>query len=266
MRWREHNRQTSLSGESLPNWAVFGLLLFGVVLSVSTAWLLISHIGVSIPTLNRDTAISVPSADTRLTEKTKPIVQGAVGEMVRETKKNTVAPDYSTTGLGAGTVHQSVSPADRPPLPQTTPTEPKATLLQPGIQTNINDLTDCPPLFEVRFKRNGVHPIALDLPEKVAHLITWLDAHPDAKVRIEGHASAGGPDDFNLIISYRRANSIAELLINAGIPSDRIITRAMGDQLPLQGIPPMSSKNQRVSLHIEGTHECSMAQDEENIQ
>lgn len=267
MRWQELNRQTGLRGEGLPYWAVFGLLLFGVVLSIATAWSLMPRIGVGITALNRDNASSTPPAITRHTENAEPSVERPAVKMdwKPEINKNTVVPGHTVTGSGGGEpIIQRVPPAVG--SPHATSSEPESTKMHSGIQSVSIARSGCPPAFDVRFKRNGIHPIDLHLPKKVTRLIAWLDTHPDTKVRIEGHASAGGPDEFNLILSYRRANSIAELLIKAGIPSDHIITRAMGDRLPLQGIPPKSGKNQRVSLHIEGAHECSVAWDEENIQ
>ena len=127
------------------------------------------------------------------------------------------------------------------------------------------DMRDCPPLFTVMFERGDVRPLGSDLMEKIVRLQGWLSAHPKAKIVVEGHASAVGPEELNLLLSHRRAKAIAKLILaDAGITSNRVATRAFGDQFPLQGFQPKSQENQRASLRLEGANGCSGTLTEED--
>ena len=56
----------------------------------------------------------------------------------------------------------------------------------------------------------------------------------DAIVSINGHTYASGPADYNLELSYRRAESVrAFLLESAGLDAGRLEVRGFGEALPL---------------------------------
>ena len=55
------------------------------------------------------------------------------------------------------------------------------------------------------------------------------------------------PEDFNILISDNRANSVANVLIEQGVPQDRVVTKANGESIPR--VPP---RLLRVVQRIEG--------------
>ncbi len=65
---------------------------------------------------------------------------------------------------------------------------------------------------------------------KVAHLVDYMNANPEAKVTITGYADKDtGTSRYNMALSQRRAAAVSEALQKAGIAADRIIVKAMGD-------------------------------------
>lgn len=65
---------------------------------------------------------------------------------------------------------------------------------------------------------------------KIDAVIECLNAYPEAKVRISGHADkATGNSKINMPLSQRRAENVAKELVKAGIPQERIITEYFGD-------------------------------------
>ena len=50
----------------------------------------------------------------------------------------------------------------------------------------------------------------------------------DASLRLEGYADSRGSDAFNLALSQRRAEAVAEILGEAGVPADRLVIEARG--------------------------------------
>jgi outer membrane protein OmpA-like peptidoglycan-associated protein len=63
---------------------------------------------------------------------------------------------------------------------------------------------------------------------------------------IEGHTDSVGQRDRNLNLSERRAQTLADYLIGAGVARDRLIVRGYGPDRPLPGVPANAGENRRV--------------------
>jgi outer membrane protein OmpA-like peptidoglycan-associated protein len=123
---------------------------------------------------------------------------------------------------------------------------------------NQEDAADCAPLFQATFTRGSERPEAVDLETKVARLGKWLKTHPATKMLVEGHADSQGPDEFNLLLSYRRANALAAMLKQAGAANEQLVIRAYGESEPLEAAAE-SAQNRRVSLTIANDNDCPQA-------
>jgi len=66
------------------------------------------------------------------------------------------------------------------------------------------------------------------------------------RFRIEGHTDSVGNRARNLDLSQRRAQTVADLLFNAGVARGRIEVRGYGFDRPLPGTRASSSENRRV--------------------
>lgn len=77
---------------------------------------------------------------------------------------------------------------------------------------------------------------------------------PDAKIIIEGHASAAGTKDYNQTLSEKRAEAVRDYLINVGnIPSQRLTTMAYGETKPLMPEPnpeKINSKEAKANMRV----------------
>ena len=75
----------------------------------------------------------------------------------------------------------------------------------------------------------------------------WLKAHPELHVIVEGHCDARGPTEYNLALGERRANSVKNFLVSAGVNSDRVKTISYGkERLAVDGDTPyVHSQNRR---------------------
>jgi len=64
-------------------------------------------------------------------------------------------------------------------------------------------------------------------------VVKSLKAYPEVRVEIAGHTDNVGKDDYNLGLSQRRADSVKQYLVNAGIAADRIVARGYGESSPI---------------------------------
>ncbi len=60
----------------------------------------------------------------------------------------------------------------------------------------------------------------------------WLTARAGIKITVEGHADERGTAEYNLALGERRAKTVKNYLIGAGIAADRISTISYGEERP----------------------------------
>jgi peptidoglycan-associated lipoprotein len=61
-----------------------------------------------------------------------------------------------------------------------------------------------------------------------------LQANPMLRVEVVGHCDERGSDEYNLALGNRRALAAKQYLVTRGVAADRISTRSMGEEQPMQ--------------------------------
>lgn len=88
-------------------------------------------------------------------------------------------------------------------------------------------------------------------------LATSLQDYPGTQVLVVGHTDDTGTDAHNQRLSERRAGSARTFLLGAGLPSDRVEARGLGESEPL--VPNESAaarqQNRRVEVAIFASEE-----------
>ena len=86
----------------------------------------------------------------------------------------------------------------------------------------------------------------------LAELAQSLQKYPGTEVLVVGHTDATGSDDYNMNLSYRRANAAAEYLQSQGITRSRIETAGRGETEPIASNDSESGRqeNRRVEVAI----------------
>lgn len=100
-------------------------------------------------------------------------------------------------------------------------------------------------------KSNIIKPEA----EKIIQFVKQKDSTKIATVEIFGYCDDRGKDDYNIILSNKRANAVRDLLIKNGITNKIIITiegkgRILIDDDIVDNLPEARSKNRRVDVVI----------------
>ncbi len=88
---------------------------------------------------------------------------------------------------------------------------------------------------------------------EIDRLARVLTEYPDTKIRVEGHTDSRGPEGYNLRLSKRRAQAVANLLISKGVSPGRITTVGYGESRPRAGNETAAGRqlNRRVEIYIE---------------
>lgn len=231
--------------KAAPGWVALGLLSLGGASILLALWLLLapdlySSVGsaADISSAEHVGAHALPSGSAEGASQ-------AVAVSGRERESSAVSQTPSP--LGAGLEEAFVAPpALQPAIPLAKVVPSKGTVRAPP----------CAAVLTVTFARNSTVPALPDQQAAIVALRGWLDRHPKATVVLEGHTDALGDEEYNLLLSYRRAQGVAALLTDAGLPRERLVVRALGEQLPLAGAAAESPNNRRVVVRTEGADEC----------
>jgi outer membrane protein OmpA-like peptidoglycan-associated protein len=92
-------------------------------------------------------------------------------------------------------------------------------------------------------------PKSFNLLDQVA---LTIKAHPEFKIRVEGHTDSQGKDAANIRLSQDRANSVMAYLIKKGIDPVRLIAAGYGSATPIADNKTSKGReaNRRVEFHI----------------
>src|SRR5881394_825806 len=84
------------------------------------------------------------------------------------------------------------------------------------------------------------------------NLASSLSEFGDSKLLLVGHTDDKGTDTYNVDLSRRRANAVANYLISRGVPSARVATSGRGESEPIapNDTDANRQKNRRVEVAI----------------
>ena len=79
-----------------------------------------------------------------------------------------------------------------------------------------------------------------------------LSRYPETLIRVEGHTDSVGSEEYNMDLSFRRANSVRDLLVQRGINIRRIETVGFGETKPVATNATEAGRqlNRRVEIKV----------------
>jgi outer membrane protein OmpA-like peptidoglycan-associated protein len=83
-------------------------------------------------------------------------------------------------------------------------------------------------------------------------LTTYLRSNPRVKVAIQGHCDNVGGMEYNMTLSRRRAKSVRQYLVSAGVGADRLQSEGFGYTKPVASNKTEAgrAKNRRVVFKV----------------
>ena len=112
---------------------------------------------------------------------------------------------------------------------------------EPETFNGYEDEDGCPDErpIEERFILRGVNfetasaSITPDSYTILDQVVRSLKAYPDVRVEVAGYTDDVGKDDYNMSLSQKRADSVKQYLVNAGVAAERIEARGYGETNPI---------------------------------
>ena len=107
------------------------------------------------------------------------------------------------------------------------------------------------PVFEIRFK-TGSYEIDEEKSIGLEDLYRTVIDNPGQAILIEGHTDNVFTEEYNQVLSERRAEALKAFFVNKGIPEERIITRGYGETRPIANNETEEgrAKNRRVEVFL----------------
>lgn len=82
--------------------------------------------------------------------------------------------------------------------------------------------------------------------------VLFLNQNPTTAFEIAGHTDSDGPQDYNLLLSQGRAQTVVDYLVSQGVKRTQLIARGYGETRPMKNNKTKSNKanNRRVELSV----------------
>ncbi len=113
-----------------------------------------------------------------------------------------------------------------------------------GLVVNMPDV-----LFD-----SGQYTLKPAARERLARVAGIVTAYPELRFEIEGHTDSTGSDDYNWQLSEKRAASVRDYLVNAGVSINSVIARGFGKTSPIASNSTAEGRklNRRVEMVVSG--------------
>ena len=257
-------------GEKVPVVVLIGFVLAGVIGSIITAWLVLpsvfdrSNLGGS-RFEGTFRATHEPPAVAQVKTDETPVAPNLADDTDARPDEETPSADEknakSDSGDSAMATGFQVDPSKSgvqsagSDAQSDAGSEQEVDKVASGQQTVDKVAIDCAPLFPIKFGFGSVRPQVAGMKQKLERLAAWLNANPTATLSLDGHADASGPEEYNLLLSFRRAAAVASLLEDAGTSKTQLIVRAHGEgQSSLRSAD--AALERRVVLTIDAGEPC----------
>jgi outer membrane protein OmpA-like peptidoglycan-associated protein len=119
----------------------------------------------------------------------------------------------------------------------------RATRGAQGMQMTLDDIAFAP-------GRAALRPEA---KASLGKLVAFVNRDPTKPIRIEGHTDSRGNANSNQLLSQKRADSVRDALIAAGVAANRMTSTGMGEDQPVADNETEEgrAKNRRVDVIVE---------------
>jgi outer membrane protein OmpA-like peptidoglycan-associated protein len=90
--------------------------------------------------------------------------------------------------------------------------------------------------------------------ERLARIAGIVLAYPDLKLEVEGHTDSIGSDEYNQVLSEKRAASVRDYLLQSGVSLNAVLTRGLGKSDPIADNSTAAGRklNRRVEMIVSG--------------
>lgn len=88
--------------------------------------------------------------------------------------------------------------------------------------------------------------------QNLDELAEYMKTYPGVQIEVGGHTDYVGTDEYNMLLSARRAKSVKDYLVGKGVKQDKIVTTKFGESQPIASNNTSASRryNRRVEFKV----------------
>jgi len=75
--------------------------------------------------------------------------------------------------------------------------------------------------------------ISIGARDTLNRVAAFLRDNPDREIFVGGHTDSTGEDSYNMALSQRRADAVANYLMSGGVAGNRVVARGFGESVPV---------------------------------
>lgn len=119
------------------------------------------------------------------------------------------------------------------------------------IERQQNEILKLTMSSEVSFDFNSAR-IKSSFQSPLTKIADIMARYPQTQIAVVGHTDSVGSEQYNLELSLRRANAVADYLILKGVSRSRLGTEGRGELEPIadNGTTEGRAKNRRVEIYV----------------
>ena len=111
--------------------------------------------------------------------------------------------------------------------------------------------------------------IKQEYKQNLDQLAQFMKDNPGTKIEVGGHTDSKGTDEYNYLLSGRRANAVKDYLVNKGVAKDKVIIEKYGENSPIASNNTDETRkyNRRVEFKVlvQGVDKFLKVVSEENV-
>lgn len=94
--------------------------------------------------------------------------------------------------------------------------------------------------------------LTVDSRDVLDEIAADLKKYPRLKIELQGHTDSTGPDQYNLVLSQRRADAVRDYLLAQGVASTQLTSRGYGETQPIADNTTAAGRaaNRRVVMRV----------------
>ena len=136
----------------------------------------------------------------------------------------------------------STACARKTPPPEGLPPAGDQAPVPPGVDPADVELTELPAMQADLVAKAGSDTVYFGTDEysldaaaqaTLTAQARWMQANPNVRASIEGHADERGTREYNMALGERRANAARDFLLSQGVPADRLLVTSWGKERPV---------------------------------
>ena len=136
-------------------------------------------------------------------------------------------------------------------------TIPQAHTAQRMAPTNSRMVAEEVEKFNKLYFEFDSYALTSDVKAYINSIVEVLNSTPEAKIKIDGHASSEGQSKYNDTLSAKRAKAVSDYLVRSGVDKNRIVTEGHGSRVP-------NEDKELKAMHRDRRVEVTVIQESEN--